>query len=801
MKRECRAHIYRISIFCLLLVALISLAGCTNPEKAKAQHLAAGEAYLKDLKYQEASLEFRNALQIDEKLAAAHWGLARSFEGLERFPEMLEELRKTVSLDKENLDARVKLGTYYLGGSRGQAEVLTEAERLAKEILAKDPNHIEGHILMGGVLFAQNQKDKAFAELNHAVELDPKRVESYLSLAKFYIVTNDRDKAEETYRKAISISSQSSLAHSEYGKFLAQANRQSEAEAELRKAVELGPKDRGAHFVLASYYFVNKQLDKAEEAYKALAALDPEKPESQAVLADFYSAVNRGDDAVRIYKDILSKSPDFLQARYRLAEILFARGDMDGANVQLAEVFKKDEHDRRALLLRAQMRSQGRQQDGLKAAIEDLKEVLRQEPNSRDGLYYMARANYALGLFDQARAFVTELEKNYPDYLPAKLLQVELALSSGDQNDYKGAVTLASDLLSRLDKTVPDNRENTAQALGRIREAAYLTRGMAQLQLKNIPGARQDFEAARAIGPYDPVVHTSLALVALAENKPQDAIASFEAAVKVDATNFDALNGLITLYARNQDVGKAQATIDQALKAYPNVASLHYLKALAYSFEHNAQSVEAELNRALELDPNYLMAYSGLANLYLNTKQEDRAIAQYQKIIALRPENAVPYTLIGILEHQRKNYEVAAQNYRKALEKDPNAVYAANNLAFLYTETGKGNLDEALRLAQGAVQKNPNMAGFLDTLGWVYYKKDLITAAVEQLRKAVKLNEAQAREANVAPSANYHYHLGMALKGMGDKEASRKELETAIRLADKSPFAELEDAKKALASM
>src|ERR1043165_7465815 len=152
MKRECRAHIYRISIFCLLFAALISLAGCTNPEKAKAQHLAAGEAYLKDLKYQEASLEFRNALQIDEKLAAAHWGLARSFEGLERFPEMLEELRKTVSLDKENLDARVKLGTYYLGGSRGQAEVLTEAERLAKEILAKDPNHIEGHILMGGVL-------------------------------------------------------------------------------------------------------------------------------------------------------------------------------------------------------------------------------------------------------------------------------------------------------------------------------------------------------------------------------------------------------------------------------------------------------------------------------------------------------------------------------------------------------------------------------------------------------------------------------------------------------------------------
>src|SRR5262245_46448267 len=101
MKSECRGSIFQISLFCLLLTAVISLAGCTNPEKAKAQHLTQGEAYLKDSKYQEASLEFRNAIQIDDKLAAAHWGLARAFEGLERFPEMMDELRKTVTLDKE----------------------------------------------------------------------------------------------------------------------------------------------------------------------------------------------------------------------------------------------------------------------------------------------------------------------------------------------------------------------------------------------------------------------------------------------------------------------------------------------------------------------------------------------------------------------------------------------------------------------------------------------------------------------------------------------------------------------------
>ncbi|HYV12731.1 MAG TPA: tetratricopeptide repeat protein [Pyrinomonadaceae bacterium] len=782
------------------MAAVVSLAGCANPDKAKAEHVAKGEAYLKDSKFQEASLEYRNAIQIDDKLAVAHWGLARAYEGLERFPEMLDELRKTVALDKENLDARIRLGNYYLAGSRNRTDIIAEAERLAKEVLDKDPKNIEGHILMGSLFFVQQQKDKAFEELNKALQLDTSRIESYLSLAKFHIANKEPEKAEVLYRRAISINANSALAHTEYGKFLTQQNRQAEAEAELRKAVEVGPTDRNARFVLASYYYVNRQLDRAEEAYKALAALQPDKPEGQTVLADFYWTIGRNDDAIKIYQDIVAKAPDYIQGRYRLAEIMLAKGDMQGATAQLDAAFKKDQHDRQALLIRAGMKARRGQTEDLKSAVEDLKDVLRQEPNSKRGLYLMAQANYNLGLIDQARAFASDLEKNYPDYLPAKLMQLQLAMAGGKASDYTAAIPLATDLLSRADKTAPDN-ENTPQVLGEIREKALLVRGTAQLQLRNVPAARQDYEAAKSIAPQDPVVHNSLALVAFAENKPQDAISSFEAALSVDATNYDALNGLMTLYARNKEFDKAQARIDRALSSYPNMASLHYLKAQVFGYQQNLQMMEAELNKSLELDQSYLPAYSALATLYIQSNQQDRAIAQYQKVSSLRPENATPYVMIGILEDQRKNYDAAADNYRKALEKDPNSVIAANNLAWLYASTGKGNLDEAVRLAQSAVQKNPKMAVFIDTLGWVYYKKSLHAAAVEQLRLAIKINEDEARASNGSPTASYHYHLGMALKGTGQKEESRRELQTAIRLAEKAPFGDLEEAKKALAEL
>lgn len=797
MKTECRKYLKYAALLSLLLTGVLSFASCSNPEKAKADHVSRGEAYLKESKFQEASIEFRNAVQIDDNYAPAHWGLARAYEGLQRGQEAFDELRKTVQLDANNLEARVKLGTLYIAASKGKAEIIAEAEKLANEVLQKDPNHIEGHILMGTVYFAMKEPEKGLAELNRAVELDPKRVASYLSLARFYIVTNEPAKAEEIFRRALSINNNSGLAHTEFGKFLLQTNRFAEGQAELEKAVEVEPINRNSRLVLAGFYLVNKQLDKAEAAYKALAELDKDRPESQAVLGDFYASINRLDDAVRIYQDILTKVPDYSRGRYRLGEILLVKGDIGGANAQIAEALKKDASDRQALLLRARVRLRAAQVDETKAAIEDLKEVLRQEPNSKVGLYFMAQANFSLGLIDQARAFAGDLDRNYPDYLPAKLMQAQISLVAGDP---KGAASTATDLLERLNKMGPDN-ENTPQLLADMRNKAYIARGTAQTQLRNFQAARQDFMTARDIAPNNTDAYINLAAVAGAENKIDEAIGFYENALAVSSTDSGALGGLISVYARQKELGKAHARIDQALSSNPNSAVLHYLKATVYGYERNAQGAEAELRKSIELDSNYLPAYSALGSLFVNTKQDDRAIAEFSKVIELRPENPTAYVMVALLYDARKQYDTSIEYYRKALERDPNAVVAANNLAWIYAVEGKGNLDEAVRLAQGVVQKNSTVAGFTDTLGWVYYKKGLNAVAVEHLQKAVALDEAAARSSNGNPSPVYRYHLGMALKAKGDKDGARRELGMALKLADKSTFNDAEEARKALATL
>jgi tetratricopeptide (TPR) repeat protein len=104
-----------------------------------------------------------------------------------------------------------------------------------------------------------------------------------------------------------------------------------------------------------------------------------------------------------------------------------------------------------------------------------------------------------------------------------------------------------------------------------------------------------------------------------------------------------------------------------------------------------------------------------------------------------------------------------------------------------------------VRLAQGAVQRNPNIAGFADTLGWVYYKKGLYAAATDQLQKAVTLDETAAKKANTRVSPAYRYHLGMALAAKGDKPGAKREIEEALRLGQ--PFAEADAARRTLATL
>jgi len=115
------------------------------------------------------------------------------------------------------------------------------------------------------------------------------------------------------------------------------------------------------------------------------------------------------------------------------------------------------------------------------------------------------------------------------------------------------------------------------------------------------------------------------------------------------------------------------------------------------------------------------------------------------------------------------------QHYEQALESDPRAVTAANNLAWLLAENEQ-QLDRAFQLAQVAKGEQPNNPEVLDTAGWVFYKRGMVAMAVSTLEQAV-----QAAPTN----ALFNYHLGVAYAKQGDDADARKALEKALALEPK----------------
>jgi len=771
----------------IVVVACIAFAACGY---STAKLLAKGEDYLAKRKFHDALMQFKAAVESDGNSAAAHWGMARSLENLGQFNDALDELRKTVDLDGSNLQAKAKLGNYYL---LVKPPLISEAEQLQKEIVAADPNFVEGHILEASILAVQDRpENEVVAKINEAIAIDPTRTETYISLSRYYISKNKTAEAEEALKRGIAAAPSRAVGLIEYGRFLTYADRLNEAEAQFTRAIEVEPNDIEAHEAIAEHFVATKQYDRAEAEYRTLITIQDNSPESRLDLAEFFVRVKRTDEAIDVLNDVIANAPEYARARYRLAQIYLDRKDPAKVTEQLTELFKINNNDTEAFLIRARLNLQESKPD---AAIGDLESILKKLPSHRDALYYMAQAKTAIGQYDQARAFIADIERYHPNYLRSGILKIQVELSSGNPT---GALKMANELLAKVDAATP-NADTGAGVLADLQVKALTARGLAEIDLKKLDEAQADLERVLVLTPDSSNAMVNLGRLFAAKREYAKALDQYSKALTADASNFDAISGFVAASVKlkqpQQAHSKIAAQLDANMGRADVLAALHYLNATVFAAEGNTAQQEAELLQSMSLDANYLPAYSAYASILAAKGSIPEAIAQYEAIIVKTPSAPV-YTLLGILEDSRGNTAAAEGNYRKALDLDPQSPIAMNNLAWLLTEN-QGNLDEALQLASGSVAKSPETAGFYDTLGWVYYKKGLYSPAVEQLKKAVAFDERSGQTANPA----YRVRLASALAASGDKASARREAEASLHYEAKLTEQEVSDAKRVLASL
>jgi tetratricopeptide (TPR) repeat protein len=786
----------------LTLIALTCLLGqaCKeDPEKAKLKHLTKGKQYLQEKKFNEARIEFRNALLLDKKSAEATYGLAEAALGLNNIQEAFDALDSTVALDPKNLDAKIRLGNIYLQFVRDAGNI-TKAEEYAQDVLKADANNIEGYILRASVRTAQQKWADAEQDLKRAVDLDPKRVESYLSYAKYW---QERGKlgverspflaeAEKYFKQALDINAKSSTAHLAFADFLYSNQRLDEAETQLKQAVEADPNDRIALAAIARFYESRRNLAEAEKYMARLAEINPDKNAGRAQLIDLHAREGKIDQAITEYQELIKQSPKFLHAYVQLAGLLMGKGDVNGAQQQIDAALKVDKQNTDALLMRGRLNlNNGKIRD----AIADLEQVLKNEPKHAMGLYFMADARVRDGDPERARADINELLKYYPESPAGLLMKIRVLLSqyrpSGEasttaKEEINEAIKAADRIITGLGSLKANAVALQAsrldpESLPGLESQSYAARGVAKMQLKDTAGALTDLERAVQIDPRNAEARGNLINILLSKNDLAKARQIADQTLEIQPLSETAVMSVVNVYLAQKDYATALQKLDALIASQPNKkAFLLDQKVAVYAAQGDTTNTELSLRQVLEADPKYLDAYFKKFALYKSQNKSDQAINELQQVVNMRPNNprqlAQAHLLLGMTEEERGQYDEAVKNYERSVALDARtsvASIAFNNLAWVIADKGKGNLDKAAEHARKAIQLAPTVGSYYDTLGYVLYKKTLYAVAIEQYRKAIE------RRPN---DPTFHKHLADAYRANSDKAKALQSYEQALKL-------------------
>jgi len=250
-----------------------------------------------------------------------------------------------------------------------------------------------------------------------------------------------------------------------------------------------------------------------------------------------------------------------------------------------------------------------------------------------------------------------------------------------------------------------------------------------------------------------------------------------------------ALAGLLSADLAEKKFDSARTKIESALAESPKDAPLQILAGNTYLEIGDTKRAEAAFETALQIDPKNLEAFSKLGVLYHASGRLEEAKKKYEELARINDKPVAAMTLLGMIFELEKNPTEARARYQRALELDSRAAVAANNLAWMYAESGE-NLDVALQLAQTAKSQLPDVAAINDTLGWLYYKKGMWSQAVLFLQEANK---------HGAPTSGTQYRLGLSYMKAGDKKNARASFEQALKL--KPQPQEEEGLKQALAAL
>jgi tetratricopeptide (TPR) repeat protein len=762
----------KYSSVCAAICALVLLAGCSqSPEKL----LTAANKYHQNKKYQEASILYRKVILKDKTNAEAYYREGLNLLDQAKVSEAASYLRRAVDLRPSNTDAAVKLSEIYLAAYSQDPKkfrtLLSDVRDLDKKILLQKADSFDGLRIEGLLQIADKQYDKAVVALARANQINPharnlvswyaealvanNNLPQAMSLMED-MVTNDktfgpgydflflqhgrageRDKAEAVLRERVKNDPKNPVGYQNLASYLLASNRTAEAETLMRQI--LGDKSfTNGHELVGDFYVRAKKYDQALAEYQQGEKEDSKnsvKYQERIVALHAYSG--RTDQASQMAKELAEKNPKNLSASEMYASLLLQSGNTADATKSLAELKKLAANNPTDPVLHLDL---ARAYFGLNDRDKALSEALEAMQTER-------KTNPRVGVIVPARIVAARVYADRGLY-PKAMEQANMALSMQPGNPDASLIRARALIgINDMEKALPE-LEELVKKFPQMNDARLQLGGL-YLAQRQYDKAEEQFQVVSKATPPDIRGFLGIQTVRLATGKSAQAVQAMQDLVDKNPTNVAYRYQLANFQGTAASMGRAsnsthsQQLVQQAadnykeiLKTTPKSADVWLRLGVMQRDLGQFDASLASFEQAASADPNNAQAFLNKALLLEATGKKTEAHDAYNKVLVLQPENAL----------------------------------ALNNLAYLNADSGK-NLDQAMTFAQRAKQKAPDNPDVSDTLGYVYYQKNLNSEALRIFRQNVQ---------DHPQNSMFHFHLAMALLKQGDKEGARQEATKAL---------------------
>ena len=228
-----------------------------------------------------------------------------------------------------------------------------------------------------------------------------------------------------------------------------------------------------------------------------------------------------------------------------------------------------------------------------------------------------------------------------------------------------------------------------------------------------------------------------------------------------------------------EGINKAISQFQQAIDRDPNYALAYVGLADSYTLlgqytgmpsSEILPKARAAVDRALQIDPTLAEAYTSSANIHQMRWNWREAEAQYQRAISLNPNYATAHHWYQLLLRGMRRWDEALIEIKRAQDLDPLSPIIAVNVATAYIV--KGDYDSAMKEAKKLVDLDPNFTLAYEPLGSVYVLLKKYPEAIEAFEKGVAIDR----------TAYSLSHLGYAYGLAGKHDEARAILKEVEQL-------------------